>query len=241
MRYVRRFSVILLLLLLLVIEGVEVLAINTGFSTEELSEKDISTFITNMNISLLVDEPPKATIECFDVSENEMIAIGHSASDKKTISIYSDAGTFLYGYEFNCNGNFGIEWDADNLIIYFVRSDIAASVNPAGKIECVLKIQNTADNNSYWNKFVFSTKRSIRDTEYTLKNNMGVFNIFTSSYSQLVATNNGIEHVVYDVNATQFAKTIVVFISVLILICIVVFILIFQFAKILKHKAHKKT
>ena len=68
MRCVRCFLVILLLLL--VVNGEEeVLAMNTGFSTEILPDEAKNTFLTNVNISMLANEPPKRAIECFDVNE----------------------------------------------------------------------------------------------------------------------------------------------------------------------------
>lgn len=216
MRNIRCFFTVLLLLILLTNDGIVALAMNTGFSTEELSEKDKDTILANINISVLKYEPPKKTIECFDVNENGLIAIGCEDSVNKTIGIYTSDGVFQYGYKFKDNGSFGVEWDGDNIIIYFVRGDIAATVNTEGKVENILEIQNTIENNSYWNHFVFSTKRKVGDIEYTLKNDMGVFNIFASSYSQLVVTNaSEEERVIYDVNATHFFNIIVVFVGIL--------------------------
>ena len=107
----RYIFTIILTLLLLVFGGVEVLAMKTGFSTELLPEDDINTLLKNVNISMLADEPPKKTIECFAVNEDGMIAIGCSSSENKMVCIYTSDGVFQYGYSFKCNGNFGIELD----------------------------------------------------------------------------------------------------------------------------------
>lgn len=232
MRNIRCFFTVLLLLILLINGGIVALAMNTGFSTEALSEKDKDTFLTNVNISVLRYEPSKKTIECFDVNENGLIAIGCDSSDNKTIGVYSSDGVFQYGYKFKYNGSFGVEWDGDSIIVYFVRSDVAAAVNPEGKVENILGIQNTIENNSYWNHFVFSTKRKVGDIEYVLRNDMGVFNVFASSYSQLVVTNsNGEESVIYDVNATHLLNIIVVFVGILLLGCLVAFGVVREFMK----------
>lgn len=233
MRYIRCIFTILLLLLLLTNGGVKVFAMNTGFSTESLSENDTGTFLKNVNISVLADEPQKKAIECFAVNENGVIAIGCSDSENKTVCIYTSDGDFQYGYSFECSGNFGIELDRNILIIYFVRSDVAVAVNPVGEVESILKIQNTPENNSYWNNCVFLTRRKIGGTEYTLKNDMGVFNLFASSYSQLITTNaNGEESIIYDVSSTQCSNMIAVFIGVLLFICLVVAVVIWQFIKL---------
>ncbi len=233
MRYIRCVSTILLLLLLLINGVVEVLAMNTGFSTEALPQDDIDTFLKNINLSMLEDEPQKKAIECFDVNENGEIAIGCSDFENKTVCIYTSDGDFQYGYSFECSGNFGIEFDKSVLNIYFVRSDVAIAVNPVGEVESILKIQNTSENNAYWNNCVFSTKRKIGDVEYAIKNDMGIFNVFASSYSQLISTNkNGEKSIIYDVSSAQFAKMVVVFIGVLVFACLVVAVVIRQFIKL---------
>ena len=235
MRRFRCVFTILLLLLLLIDGGVEVLAMNTGFSTESLSEDDLNTFLNNINISVLVGEPKKKTIDCFSVNQNGVIAIGCSDSENKTVCIYTSDGVFQHGYSFECSGNFGIELDNDALNIYLVRSDIAFAVNPIGEVETVLKIQNTSPNNAYWNNYVFLTKRRIGDTEYALENDIGIFNAFASSYSQLTITNkNGEKSIIYDVTSTHFSNMVVVFVVVLVFIYLVVMVITRQFGK-LKH------
>ena len=154
-------------------------------STESMSEDEIETFLKNVNISILENEPSKKAIDCFDVNENGEIAIGSSDFENQTVCVYTNDGNFIFGYNFECTGNFGIELDKNVINLYFVRSDVAVTINPTGEIERVCRIQNTAENNSYWNNCVFATKRRIGDTEYTLKNDMKIFNVFASSYSQL--------------------------------------------------------
>ncbi|MBE6686110.1 MAG: hypothetical protein E7591_02650 [Ruminococcaceae bacterium] len=233
MKLIRHIFTIILTLLLLVFGGVEVLAMNTGFSTESLPEDDMNTLLKNVNISMLTDEPPKKTIECFAVNEDGVIAIGCNSSENKVVCIYTSDGVFQYGYSFKCSGNFGIEFDKSVLNIYLVRSDIAIAVNSVGEVESILKIQNTSENNSYWNDCVFSTRRKIGDTEYFLKNDMGILNVFASSYSQLIITNKyGEESIIYDVNSAQFSNMVVVVGGVIVFICLVVAVVIWQFIKL---------
>lgn len=236
MRSIRFILTTLLILFLLINEGIEVLAMNTGFSTQSLPEDDIDTFLNNVNISILAEEPPKKAIKCFDVNESGAIAIGSSNFEHKTICIYTDKGDFKYGYSFECSGSFGIEFDNNDLIIYFVRSDVAVAVNPIGEVESVLRIQNTIENNDYWNKCVFSTKRKIGDTEYFLKNDMGILNLFASSYSQLITANKyGEESIIYDVNSAQLSNMVVAVSGVIVFISLVVAVLIRQFIKLNRH------
>lgn len=236
MKFIRYVFTIILLLLLLVIGGVEVLAMNTSFSTELLPENDMNTLLKNVNISMLADEPPKKTIECFDVNEDGMIAIGCSSSENKTVCIYTSDGIFQYGYSFIYSGNFGVELDKSVLNIYLVRSDISIAVNSVGEVESILKIQNTSENNSYWNDCIFSTRRKIGDTEYFLENDMGILNLFASSYSRLITTNKyGEESIIYDVNSAQLSNMVVVVGGVIVFICLVVAVVIWQFIKLKRH------
>ncbi len=211
MKRIPWFLAILLLLLFPMNGRIEASAANTGFSTETLPESAIDTVLKNVTISVLKEEPQKTAIECFDVNENGLIALGGSDFEKKTVCVYTIDGSFQYGYSFTSSGSFGLEWDTNNLLIYFVRSGISIAVNPMGEIESVLEISNTSENNSYWNHSVFSTKREVEGTEYTLKNDMGILNWVAASYSQLIAKDpTGAETILYDANSVHLAKTLTV-------------------------------
>ena len=155
-----------------------------------------------------------------------MIAVGCSdsfMSTKKVICIYADDGTFLYGYQFDTYGVFGVEWDQDRLIIYLVRGDGAVVVNPTGEIEAVSEIQNTVENHTYWRKSVFSKERLVGDIKYTLKNNMGILNFFASAYSQVVVEkSSGERAVIYDAGIYHLVSMLVVVVIVLLMICIAI-------------------
>lgn len=200
------------------------LAMSTGFSKEALSVDELHSFHENFVITVVKAEPKKKSIECFDVSEKGLIAVGCSdsfMSTKRSISVYSDDGSFLYGYTFKSYGKFGVEWDQDNVIIYLVRGDGAVVVNPDGKVESVSKIQKTFENNSYWRNHVFSTERIVGDVKYVLKNNMGILNLIASSYSQIVTENSSGEMtVIYDAGAYHLVSMLVMVTVILLIICI---------------------
>lgn len=133
---------------------------NTGFSTEEMPTGDVDTFISNVDISLLIEEPMRGPIQCFDVNQNGLIAVGREMKNGKMLCVYSSDGIFQYGYTFNCVGSFGVEWDGDNINIYFVRGDVIMSINRDGEILETAEVQNTIENNTYRNHMLFSTKRT---------------------------------------------------------------------------------
>ena len=215
-------------------------AIHTGFSTEPLSAADEDTFLRNVKFTPLPEEPKRRPIVCFDAGD-ERIAIGCEESDHKTVCIYTTDGTFQYGWRFQCDGSFGVELDDENLNFYFVRSDVAASVNPKGEIKSLAMIKNTIENNAYWNHHVHAISREVGGIRYTLKNDLGIFNLFASSYAQLTATGaDGVERVLYDVRTELLAKTIFVTALVLAFTTIAAVALIREFRKA-KRENRKKS
>ncbi len=209
---IKRNSLFLLIALIpvLLTSTITAKALNTGFDTYEKPAEEKASFISNINLSLITEEPAKKSIACFDVSNNHLIAVGQDDFNRrKTICVYSTDGFFQYGYTFNCYGNFGVEWDNENLNIYFVRSGVILSVTPSGEIESVLEIQNTAESHSYWSNNVFLSKRKIGDTEYALQRNLGALNIFAwSSFSRVIATNeSGETSVIYDATEGHLLET----------------------------------
>ena len=109
-------------------------AMNTGFSTSEPDKKQ-QDFLSGNAISLTYEEPKKHIISCFDVSESGLVAVGSATYGNQYIYVYDATGKFQYGYAFNNPGSYGLQWDGSDLIIYFVRSDIAALVDSAGNIK----------------------------------------------------------------------------------------------------------
>ncbi|MBR5473491.1 MAG: hypothetical protein IKU82_05845, partial [Clostridia bacterium] len=186
MKGFKRMVVGILILSLFMNIRIDALAMNTGFSTENLSEDTKDLFLKNVNLSILYEEPEKSNIECFDVNNSQLIAIGQNRKDRKTICIYSKNGIFQYGYAFNCSGSFGVEWDNENLNIFFVRSSVIASVTPEGEIIDVLLVQDTIENNSYKNHFIDATKRIVDNMEYSMVNNLGLLNFLASSHSKII-------------------------------------------------------
>ncbi len=190
---------------------IKVNAINTRFSTEELTEKYQSVFISNINISSLASEPAKKIIHCFDVNEKGMIAIGSNSNGQEQICIYSSEGVFLYGYNFDCSGDFCVEWYNDHLNICLIRSDVIITVDKNANIIEMAGIQDTIDNNTLFNRFMYSTNRNIKNNEYILKNNMGILNAFATGYSQIsIKDVENIETVVYEVDFIERIKAVII-------------------------------
>ena len=87
-------------------------------------------------------------ISCFDVSESGLVAVGSATYGNQYIYVYDATGKFQYGQAFNNPGSYGLQWDGSDLIIYFVRSDIAALVDSEGNIK-ELKVKMCIRDSTY--------------------------------------------------------------------------------------------
>ena len=123
---------------------------------------------------------------------------------RANICVYDARGNFKYGFTYREEGAFGVAFNGGCIDIYCVRGDLAITVDPDGNITDILRIQETPANREYWHEIVWADKRTAGDTEYTAKNEKGLFNILSSSYSKLVSRNpEGVETVLYDANTPQ--------------------------------------
>ena len=229
MKFRRNILVILYFITLLIYGSISVSATDTVFVTETMSDNEISHFLSYTDIRVLNFEPDKDSIECFDVNKNNMVALGFSDSEEKTICVYTSEGIFVYGYKFNCMGSFYLDWDENNIIVYSVRGDIAFVVSEDGDIEDIFEIKNTQENHYHWRNYSTSTKCTVGNNEYSLRNNMGIFNFFASSYSQLVLTySDGSTRIIYDVNQNQILTYIV---RILLVVLLYIFTILFVIKK----------
>lgn len=213
--------------------AIEVNAMNTGFSTEELSEEAKTTFVASINVSPLSAEPEKRGVLCFDVNKQGMIAVGQKGSQGEEICVYTSQGEFLYGYAFNCTQSFGVEWDEQHINIYFIRSDVIISLDSDGNILDIKTVQDTIDNNSYRNTLLYSTTRTVGNTTYLIRNDMGILNWIASSFSQIVTIDaTGTESIIYDVNSMQLTKMIVTISLICVFVFVAIAVVFWQFIKL---------
>ena len=193
---------------------IKVNAVNTGFQTDEISIDRKKELITSINLSVISEEPPKKDFTCFAVSSDHLIAIAQNTfnSSKQTVCIYSNEGVFQYGYTFDYSATYELEWDQENLNIYFVRSSLLFSVTPNGEVLDVLKVRDGVDNSIYSNEVLGSLKRIVDGTEYSIKNDMGILRICSlGSLSKIIVKDsNGNESIIYDVNSMLLKKAIII-------------------------------
>lgn len=220
MRLLSRCFVIITLFIF-VSSHMTIFAVDIGATTNNIPEDRIKRINDNIELTLLTENRVKNALECFDVNDDGMVAVGYSDDHTKIINIYSFDGTFQYGYEFKCSGAFGIEWYDDLLAIYFVRGDIVTLVDSEGEIKSIFEVPYDYENRIYEDKNVFVNKRTKGSFEYKMTNTIRFFNIF-GYYSQLVRVDDrGNEVILYDVSHAHNAKVITMIVLVIFFVSIV--------------------
>ena len=210
----------ILLVYSIMLSALSVNALGTGFETQSMTDDRMDDIISGIELVSLKDEPYKKAVLCFDVNNDGKIAIGQYSTDRKTVCVYTDDGVYQYGFSFNTSGDFALEWNGNDLNIYFVRGSFIVSVTENGEIIDVAQVTSTIENNSYKNRIRYATEKSIGDKRYTLENDMGIMNWFSSTFSQVTVNENGTEWIVYDASASKISNTIVA--SVIVFICLAV-------------------
>ena len=183
-------------------------ALNTEFEVTSLAEEDYNNISKNL-IFNKIESQTYNSISCFDIRSDGWITIGSEKLSDQYIEVFNEKGEFQYGFSFYVTSSFELEWDNENIIVYIARSDLAILIDRDGYIIDMTSIkQNSIKNNSYWN-YIDSPIRQIGNTKYNIKNDMGILNFITSSFSQLVKKEaNGDETILYNVNEGQFIQTI---------------------------------
>ena len=220
-----KFCVVLLLIILIIFSvTVPVYAMDIGFSTEEVSQDAAESFIKNIGITKLTDEPPTRPIKRFAVRSDGTFALCYQDGNEKTIVIYDKNGVFQYGFSCVVPGSIAIEWEQDNLVIAAVRDDLAVSVTSQGEIAEVYKIPQTPENNSHWQTLLYQTECTVGDSQYALKNHFGVLSSLLTSYSKLtVVDESGTETVLYSTGKGSEIGTLIVIVSI-VLLCVIAII-----------------
>lgn len=222
MKYLRIMTVTLLLSVFLVSTAFSALAMDIEFATNSVSQEYAEGFSKNVSIALINDEPSVRPITKFAVRDDGVFALCWRDGTEKTIGIFDQNGAFLYGYVLIVNGAIALDWDRENLVVIFVRSDTAVSITPQGTIDEVCEISKTTENTYLWNRVLHRTEVSVGSSTYKIKNHLGVFSSLRKSYSQLtVVTENGQEAVLYDAGTGNEIASLIWVIAVIAAVALV--------------------
>lgn len=198
MKHKKIFFSIIVITITIFLYAPKTSAINTGFMIESFPSEDKEHFFSSIDLLLLKEEPAKRPIVCFDVNENNLIAIGQNESIRKIICVYSPDGIFLYGYSFRTMGTFEIEWDKENLNIHFVRGSTIISISPEGEILEIFSTLDNKENFLYSKEYCYANEKLIGDTKYCITNNVKVLDWIGTSYFQVISKDSsGSENIIY--------------------------------------------
>lgn len=205
-----------------------------GLTTEEISPDKVESIARHVNVSVISEEPSRRAIECFDVNaESGMIAIGFCGEDTaRYVLVYDREFVFQYGYKFTDYGSFAIQWNNGDIVIYLVRGSYAVTLSPSGSVNAVEKVSDTVENSDYWRNHLDATERSAGDSKFLIRNNLGIFNFYEGSYSQLVRIDeDGQTTVLYDVSTGQGGSLTVITVAVIIIAFSISLYLVFRIKK----------
>lgn len=188
----------------------------------DMEQEEQQCFLSYRNLSYFTSEPKKDAIKSFSVNDQGMVAVG--SAERNIVSVYNRDGDFQYGYRFSCDGTFGVDWNQNNLIIYFVRGNKAVEVDEVGTILKIYEIKSTKNQDFKYENHLFYYKKRSNEKVYVMKNDSAFLNFISSKYSKLVCVDEiGNEKCIYfaDVeknmlnNVMQYVYfTIFVFITV---------------------------
>ena len=122
------FSVVLFLLFTAAIP--HTYALETEFPVDPTSRESFAQ-PEEMGVSVFAVEPQNKQIVCFDVADEGCIALGLKDPmdpDMGFVSIYTDEGLFLEGFQFKCYGSFYVEVLSNRVNIYCLRGDYLMSI-----------------------------------------------------------------------------------------------------------------
>ena len=226
----RLYEYLIMSLLLSLVFCMQVSALNTGFSTEELPKKEKDRIISNERILLIDHAPEEKPFDCFAVNMDGWIAIGQIIphSDTKEICVYSPDGSFQYGFSIICDGTFGIEWDGDLINIYYCRGELLLSMDRQGQIVDAVHVPSSAENDAYCRRQLLQHSIMLGDTKYVARNDFSFFlKLFATAGSQLVVIPpSGEERIFYDVSKAYARRLRIRAICIIVFVVVVITIII---------------
>lgn len=200
------------------------------FYGDDIPEDEAARLIAYYDLKLEHDDNRLKSIECFDVREDGVIAVGSMQMlSRAHISVYDEDFNFIYGYSFKSEGSYGIMWDGNEIAIYFVRGSVIIRVNENGEITAM---NNTADQSLEQGKIdsaFCAAKREKNGKVYQLGTAKGPFGIPlpATTYSTLCVSEGGESHLLIDESRVQVSRIIIIvsFVVIALIVFIVLMVL----------------
>ena len=196
----KKLSVVLILLMTIFISisSINIIVYAEWFSEEELAYEKQQEYFDNRNFILLNDEAVDNPVDCIAVSEEGLIAVGTSRSNKKYVNVYSLSGNYLYGFSFEDPGAFRLVWNNKNLCIYSCRGNLLVSVDERANLLYATKIPDSLYNNEYYRKNLDKVRYDNEKYSVYMRNDIGFLNVVAFSQVVVERHDTGECLIVYD-------------------------------------------
>ena len=210
---------LIIVFVLLVSMTMSTFAAPTPFVTDPLTKEEQATFTENSPVKKIEEFNWTTPRRCFDVNEDKMILLLFSRSSEYTVCVYNSDFEFQYGFSFDAYGTVACEWSGNDIMVFFVRSDIYAKLDSNGQWTEFYRVLYSPENRKLRDYLLYKkTEISVENTTYKIQNDMGMLNLIQveHSHSQLIKIDeNNNETILYDVNNEQIIRTIVVLIFII--------------------------
>lgn len=177
----RKFLLTLLLLLL----PFAALAEDGDLTFYEKTEEEKQSSLAWLGFAIWTEDYSDWVIECFDVREDGMIALGFDRSpEKKYVAVLDADGAFQYGCTFKSTGSFLVDWVGENLGIYLVRGSLLGVFDEAGACISLRNVKTNIASSRYENALRQPT-RQVNGATYELRNDHAL-SWLSTDYGKLV-------------------------------------------------------
>lgn len=206
MKYIK---LVIALFILMIIIGASptVLAIDTGLTTQQLSNEEISDIITQVEFVKMTSYTPLA-VKCFDVRDDHKIVIGTNVGNTAYIAVCDACGNFQYGFETEQLGSFRVMWSGDHIAFYCIRSELLFEIDENGKIVDICRVESTTENSVYDRDVLLSTTRKVGTSTYRMTNESTVADAFSVSYKKIIKTDGEETTVIYDASGDKNVRVV---------------------------------
>lgn len=135
--------------------------------TSQMSKDDKESYWESYEVKFTKELPKEnQPIEYFDINDDGDIAIVFS---NRTIAVYDSKGDFSYSVTLKMYGVMKALWHENHLVIYDLRSDDAVEIDDKGNM---IDIYDYVFDSTF-DDFLSSHIRTIGDTKYVARNNLG--------------------------------------------------------------------
>lgn len=178
-----------------------------ALSLEAMPEENQRKFLRNVSLVAWQEDFSGRAIECYDVSDTGMVALGFTRPGHgRYVAVLDGGGMFRYGYVFTCRGEFLLDWDHEGLGIIWVRSNVRAVFDEEGECLSIAEYGTDSASGRYLNRLRQPARR-VGEVTWILRSDSPL----ALNYARLVRTDaDGNEMVLHEASGTAGASVIVV-------------------------------